>query len=52
MLSDIDPSIASRMHLQAFSSLDALLQTVDFSGKDVYVMPFGGFTVPYLKGSV
>lgn len=52
MLSEIDPSIASRMHLEAFTQLDTLLQTVDFTDQDVYVMPFGGFTVPYLKGTV
>ena len=51
MLSEIDPSIAGRMHLEAYTSLDALLQTVDFTDKDVCVMPFGGFTVPYLEGT-
>lgn len=48
MLSAIDPLVASRMHLSAYDELDALLADVSFSGKDVYVMPFGGFTVPYL----
>lgn len=48
MLSAIDPSTASRMHLTAYDDLAALRADVDFTGKDVYVMPFGGFTVPYL----
>ena len=39
-------------HLEAYTSLDALLQTVDFADQDVCVMPFGGFTVPYLEGTV
>jgi hypothetical protein len=24
-------------------------QRVDFTGKDVYIMPYGGYTVPYLQ---
>lgn len=51
MLSAIDPSIAGRMHLTAYDSLPALLDSLDFTGQDVYVMPYGGFTVPYLVQS-
>lgn len=49
MLSEIPSETVEAMKICAFSDIKALLNEVDFTDKDVYVMPFGGGTVPHLK---
>lgn len=48
MLTDIPPETLDGMGARVFSSLPDLIKEVDFTGKDVYLMPYGGYTVPYL----
>jgi nickel-dependent lactate racemase len=49
MLSDISPDEIAGMRISLYSSPDEMAKNLDFSGKSVYVMPYGGNTVPYLK---
>jgi len=49
MLSEIPNETVSAMKIRAFKDMSALLREVDFKGKEVCVMPFGGGTVPRLK---
>ncbi|MDL2233281.1 nickel-dependent lactate racemase [Ruminococcaceae bacterium OttesenSCG-928-L11] len=46
MLTDIAPEIIAPMQIRATNDLETLLSGVDFAGKRVYVMPYGGNTVP------
>jgi nickel-dependent lactate racemase len=48
MLTDIPPETLEGMGARVFSVLPELLKEVDFTGRDVYLMPYGGYTVPYL----
>lgn len=49
MLTEIPAAALEGMGARVFSDIDSLLGEVDFTDKDVYVMPYGGYTVPYLK---
>jgi len=49
MLTKIASDVVAPMAIQAFSSMDQLQAELDVSGKDVYVMPYGGSIVPYLR---
>lgn len=49
MLTQIPTDTLNGMGARVFSNIDDLLQEVDFSGKDICVMPYGGYTVPYLQ---
>ncbi|MCI8649121.1 MAG: nickel-dependent lactate racemase [Anaerotruncus sp.] len=48
MLTQIPHEQVAPMKLRAYDTIEQLLQQVDFTGKDVYVMPYGGYTVPIL----
>lgn len=48
MLSEIDKEIVKDMDIAAYSSLEDLMKQVDFTGKDVYVIPYGGSVFPCL----
>jgi nickel-dependent lactate racemase len=48
MLTDIHPRELDGMRINVYGDIDALMRNVDFSEKSVYVMPFGGNTVPFL----
>lgn len=48
MLTQIPSETLRGMGARVFSDIRSLLSNVDFTGKDVYVMPYGGYTVPYL----
>jgi nickel-dependent lactate racemase len=48
MLTQIPTEILKGMGARVFSDINDLLQEVDFNDKDVYVMPYGGYSVPYL----
>ena len=50
MLTQIPEATLEGMGARVFSDIGSLMKEVDFAGKDVYVMPFGGYTVPYLEG--
>jgi nickel-dependent lactate racemase len=52
MLTEIPPATLDGMGARVFSDMESLLREVDFAGKDVYVMPYGGYTVPYLAADV
>lgn len=49
-LTDIDEAIATPMGMTACKTLEALLSGMDFTGKTVYVIPYGGSVVPMLRG--
>lgn len=49
LLSDIDPEEVKAMGITAFSEIEKLLEQVDFTGKSVYVLPYGGSVMPQLQ---
>ena len=49
MLTQIPEATLQGMGARVFSDINSLLKEVDCSGKDVYVMPYGGYTVPYIE---
>lgn len=49
ILTTIDESVAGPMGMRAYDRLDDLLRDVDFTGKRVYVIPYGGSVVPVLR---
>lgn len=49
MLTDIDQHVVKDMKISAFKNIEELIKNVDFENKNVYVMPYGGNTVPFLK---
>ncbi|MDQ7095696.1 nickel-dependent lactate racemase [Desulfosporosinus sp. PR] len=49
MLTRIPAETLDGMGARVFADIDDLLGEADFKDKDVYVMPYGGYTVPYLK---
>jgi nickel-dependent lactate racemase len=51
ILTTIDNDIARPMGMEAYTTPEALLEGIDFTGKSVYVIPFGGSVVPMLKES-
>lgn len=48
-LTELPAQTLREMGLRGFFSIEELMSQVDLSGKDVYVMPMGGNTVPYLE---
>lgn len=48
LLSEIDPEDVRAMGITASRNLDALMSAVEVSGKDVYVIPYGGSVMPQL----
>ncbi len=48
MLTKIQPEVIAPMSLQAFTDIKELEKKLDVSGKDVYIMPYGGSVVPYV----
>jgi nickel-dependent lactate racemase len=48
MLTQIPPETVDGMGARVFSNINNLLQEIDFREKSVYIMPYGGYTVPYL----
>lgn len=49
MLSQIDKEVVKDMNIDAYTDIDELLKGVDFKGKSVYVIPYGGSVMPQLK---
>ena len=50
VLTTIDNETANPMGMTAFTDAKELVKGVDFTGKTVYVIPFGGSVVPMVKG--
>lgn len=44
---DLKPEVLRDMNISASSSMEELAQQVDFKDKSVYVMPYGGNTIPW-----
>ncbi|MGN0406685.1 MAG: nickel-dependent lactate racemase [Bacteroides sp.] len=49
MLSIIDKDVVRDMNIDSYDNIDELLKGVDFNGKSVYVIPYGGSVMPQLK---
>ena len=49
MLSEIDPNFVKDLNINSYKNIDELLEKVDFEGKDVCVLPYGGSVVPLLQ---
>ena len=49
LLSSLAPETVADMGVEAYCELDALMEQVDLSGKDVYVIPYGGSVMPQLQ---
>ena len=52
LLTDIPPGELAGMSIRVYSDAGSLLRNVDFTDKKVYVMPFGGNTVPFLQKNI
>ncbi|MCI8341841.1 MAG: nickel-dependent lactate racemase [Firmicutes bacterium] len=48
LLSQIDPELVKAMEITASDSIEKLMERIDFGGKDVYIMPYGGSVMPQL----
>ena len=46
MLSEIDPALVRDMGIESFRSVDELTAQLDLAGKDVTVIPYGGYVQP------
>ena len=46
ILTKIDPKTAGDMKMRAYQDIDTLMREVDVTGKDVFVIPYGGYVVP------
>lgn len=49
MLSSMDPNMVKDMKIKSYNNIEDLISKVDFEGKDVYVIPYGGNVVPLLE---
>ncbi|MDD6178689.1 MAG: nickel-dependent lactate racemase [Clostridium sp.] len=49
MLSIIDKDVVRDMNIDSYDNMEELLKGVDFNGKSVYVIPYGGSVMPQLK---
>ena len=52
MLTELSPETLRDMGIEGYTDMQQLLASVDFTGKDVIVMPHGGSTVPYVSQKV
>ena len=50
MLTKLPPDVVAPMALEACGDAAMLQSRLDLTGKDVYVMPYGGSIVPYVAG--
>ena len=49
LLTDIPSRELAGMRIHVYSDAGSILRSTDFTGKKVYVMPFGGNTAPFLQ---
>lgn len=45
-LTTVEKETAEPMGMEAYTDIEAMLKEIDFTGKSVYVIPFGGSVVP------
>ena len=50
ILTTIDNDTTEPMGMKAFSDASSFTQGIDFTGKSVYVIPYGGSVVPMVEG--
>ena len=46
LLSTLPPDLVREMNIISSPDIGELLRQIDFTGKDVYVVPFGGYVMP------
>lgn len=46
LLSTLPPDLVREMNITSSPDIGELLRQIDFTGKDVYVVPFGGYVMP------
>ena len=46
LLSTLPPDLIREMNITSSPDIGELLRQIDFTGKDVYVVPFGGYVMP------
>lgn len=49
LLSGLEPEVIKDMQIESHKDMDSLLAQVDFTGKNVYIIPYGGSVMPQLK---
>ena len=49
MLSEIDPNFVKDLNIDSYKNIDELLEKVDFEGKDVCILPYGGSVDVYKR---
>lgn len=49
-VTSIEAETAVPMGMKPFTDINELLKNIDFEGKSVYVLPYGGSVVPMLWG--
>ena len=45
-IEDLPPDLVREMNIISSPDIGKLLRQIDFTGKDVYVVPFGGYVIP------
>lgn len=48
ILTTIDKDTCEAMHMDSYTDINELMSSVDFAGKSVYVIPYGGAVVPMI----
>ena len=49
LLSELEPEVIADMGISSYKDMGELLKNVDFTDKDVYIMPYGGSVMPQLE---
>ena len=45
-MSQLPPELVKEMNITSAPQIETLLKQIDFTGKDVYVVPYGGYVLP------
>lgn len=46
LMSELLPELVKEMNITSAPQIETLLKQIDFTGKDVYVVPYGGYVLP------
>lgn len=46
LMSELPPELVKEMNITSAPQIETLLKQIDFTGKDVYVVPYGGYVLP------
>ena len=46
LMSQLPPELVKEMNITSAPQIETLLKQIDFTGKDVYVVPYGGYILP------